>query len=61
MVGRGLRRAFIALVCSASGAALAHHTYTMFDPTKPQTLAGTVAKFEWTNPHAYIWVYVPSK
>ena len=23
-------------------------------------VAGTVAKIEWTNPHAFVWVYVPN-
>ncbi len=35
-------------------AILAHHSFAMFDQTKPVTLAGTVTAFEWTNPHAYI-------
>ena len=54
----------IALVAAAGlaalglgGAALAHHSYSMFDTTRPSSLEGTVAKFEWTNPHAFIWLY----
>src|SRR5688572_2622017 len=39
--------------------AMAHHSYAVFDLTKRLTVAGTVAKFEWTNPHSYLWVYVP--
>jgi hypothetical protein len=38
---------------------MAHHSYAVFDVTKRLTVAGTVAKFEWTNPHSYLWVYVP--
>jgi hypothetical protein len=34
--------------------ALAHHSFAMFDYTNRVTLMGTVTKFEWTNPHAYI-------
>ena len=48
------------LYCAAT-AALAHHSYSMFDYDHHLTLSGTVAKFEWKNPHAYLWVYVPSK
>jgi hypothetical protein len=48
------------LMSGVAGTALAHHTYSMHDITKRVTVSGTVAKFEWTNPHAYIWVYVPS-
>jgi hypothetical protein len=39
--------------------AMAHHTYSMYDLTKHLTVSGTVAKFEWRNPHAFIWMYVP--
>ena len=34
--------------------AAAHHSFAMFDNTRSITLRGTVAKFQWTNPHAYI-------
>lgn len=34
--------------------AFAHHSFAMFDHTRSVTLKGTVAKFQWTNPHAYI-------
>ena len=39
--------------------AFAHHSFAMFDTTKPVTLVGTVTAFEWTNPHAYIELDVP--
>jgi hypothetical protein len=41
-------------------AAWAHHSYAMFDGTKTLTVHGTVAKIEWSNPHVYVWVYVPN-
>ena len=41
------------------GPAVAHHSYSMFDASKPLSMAGTVAKLEWTNPHAFIWLYAP--
>jgi len=40
--------------------AQAHHSFTMFDSTKTTTLVGTVTEFQWTNPHSYIEVDVPS-
>jgi hypothetical protein len=49
----------IGLACIAASA-LAHHSYSMFDMDKHQTVTGTVAKFERRNPHAYIWMYVPT-
>lgn len=36
----------------------AHHSYAMFDRDKQLTVDGVVAKFEWTNPHVFVWVYV---
>jgi hypothetical protein len=39
----------------------AHHSFSMFDQTKPITLSGTVTAFEWTNPHAYIEIDVPEE
>ena len=43
-----------ALILLAAGTALAHHSPILFDRTKKVTLAGTVAEFAWTNPHASI-------
>jgi len=37
----------------------AHHSNAaQFDSTKRVTLKGEIAKIEWTNPHAYIFVSV---
>lgn len=37
--------------------ALAHHSLTAeFDADRPVTVKGTIARIEWMNPHA--WVYV---
>ena len=35
-------------------AALAHHSYAMFDQQKTVVLDATVARFKWQNPHAFI-------
>ena len=43
----------------ASWSALAHHSFAMFDQSKPLTLTGTVKEFQWTNPHAFIHLDVP--
>jgi hypothetical protein len=48
------------LLAASIGTTQAHHTYAMFDRSKTQTLRGTVAKLEWTNPHVFVWLYVPS-
>jgi hypothetical protein len=57
---RNLLKWLIGLTASAMVLpAVAHHSYAVFDLKKRLTVAGTVAKFEWTNPHSYLWVYVP--
>jgi hypothetical protein len=52
------------LICWAAlalaGPCCAHHSFAMFDRTKTVTLRGTVKQFQWTNPHCFIQVLVPS-
>jgi hypothetical protein len=58
---RLFRVALVSLVAALSGAALAHHSTAMFEWGKEQTLDGTVDKFDWTQPHTFIWVNVPGR
>lgn len=46
----------IALLGMFSGAANAHHGVAGYDMTKTVTLHGTVAKFDWSNPHVVAYV-----
>jgi hypothetical protein len=46
------------VMLATGGVALAHHSLGMFDMQKSATIDGTVSKFEWTNPHAWVWVTV---
>src|SRR2546423_10689209 len=39
-------------------AASAHHSTAMYDSDHRVTINGTVKKFDWTNPHAFIFVEV---
>jgi hypothetical protein len=39
---------------AASGAALAHHSFAMFDQEHPMELSGTVTEFKFTSPHTFI-------
>jgi len=39
----------------------AHHSFAPFDLTQEKTITGTVSRFEWTNPHSWIWVDVPNE
>jgi hypothetical protein len=41
--------------------AAAHHSGAMFDNDKSVTLNGTVKAFQWTNPHCWIQMLVPTK
>jgi len=50
---------FAAGIFAGANVLTAHHSFAMFDTTKSTTLTGTVSKFEWTNPHAYIEIDVP--
>src|SRR6516165_2776694 len=38
--------------------AIAHHSTSMYDMANPVTVSGTVKRFEWTNPHAFVYLEV---
>jgi hypothetical protein len=54
-------RTLAAIGLTASCAALAHHSFAMFDQTRQLALQGTVREFQWTNPHAFIHIEVPEE
>jgi uncharacterized protein DUF6152 len=41
-----------------SAPVLAHHSTAMYNMATPVTVTGTVKKFEWTNPHAFVYLEV---
>jgi hypothetical protein len=43
----------------ASNAALAHHSFAMFDHENQIRVEGTVTEYKWQNPHVYIWLTAP--
>ena len=45
-------------VLVASRSARAHHSTAMYDMANPMTVKGEVKRFEWTNPHAFIFIDV---
>jgi hypothetical protein len=50
----------VALQLGLVASSQAHHSFTaVFDGTKPVTLAGTVTKFEFINPHGWVTLDVP--
>lgn len=51
-------RASMALLAAGAAATpiAAHHSFAMFDPSKPMRFEGTVKIFQWTAPHVIIWI-----
>jgi DNA/RNA endonuclease YhcR with UshA esterase domain len=50
-----------ALVIVTPARMAAHHSTSMYDMENPVTVTGTVKRFEWTNPHAFLFVEVKDK
>ena len=48
----------LAVAICASGVALAHHSFAMFDQENPVELEGVVQEFKFTSPHSYILLEV---
>jgi hypothetical protein len=48
----------LALGLSSTSAALAHHSFAMFDRSRTVTLSGSVTEFEYTNPHSWLHITV---
>jgi hypothetical protein len=52
--------AFLAVMATAGIPAYAHHSLAaVYDDKKPVTLKGAVTKFDWTNPHVFVFLEVP--
>ena len=55
------RRSFlggVAATFAAARMAVAHHSTAMYDTQHPVTVTGTVKRFQWINPHAFIYLDV---
>jgi hypothetical protein len=50
----------IAALSMAGASLFAHHSFAVFDMASEKTITGTVSKFEWTNPHTFIFVDAPN-
>src|SRR5712671_3476944 len=55
-VGRRLQylAGLLGFVLTTSVPVLAHHSFAVFDHTRTIAVNGTVTKFQWTNPHAFL-------
>jgi hypothetical protein len=60
----GKRKSFglsaLASVVFGSLPAAAHHSGAMFDSELVLTLKGTVARFDYVNPHSWLYINVPN-
>jgi len=55
--GGQVRRALMTLlVWSAATGARAHHSPALYDLQKTVTLTGNIVKYEWGNPHVYMFI-----
>ncbi len=52
--------AFAASLALLSNPTFAHHSTAEYDMTALTSVKGTVTQFEWSNPHAYIYIEVKS-
>jgi len=62
-----MSRKILALAGALTMAALlaapadAHHSFAMFDQGQVTSFRGTIKEFQWSNPHAVIWVVNDAK
>ena len=50
----------LAIVAALPTVVDAHHSYAMFDHTREVTLKGTVKEWQWTSPHTWLYLLVPT-
>lgn len=50
-----------ALFAAATGLAAGHHSAAAFDTTAQKVITGTVKKFDYTNPHTWVWIDVTNE
>jgi hypothetical protein len=48
------------MIAGLTGVTLAHHSFAAFDVTTEKVITGTIKKFDYTNPHTWVWVDVPN-
>ena len=59
-LNRWFPQVILAIAWLALGpAASAHPSTAMFEWGKEKSLAGTIERYEWTQPHTFLWVVVP--
>lgn len=56
MIRKAVPALLAGVLALAAPAALAHHSFAMFDASKNRTIRGTVAEFRWANPHVALFI-----
>src|ERR1700759_3090526 len=56
-----LMLSMVVLVAAIAGPAFAHHSFGRYDMTATSEIDGVVNKFEWSNPHSWLFVDVTTK
>lgn len=46
------------LLALGMSTSMAHHSAAVYVQGKKTTVSGTVKKWQWTNPHAFLWLVV---
>ena len=49
------------LITGGAGVAMAHHSAAIFDATQTKVITGTVKKFDYSNPHTWVWLDVTNE
>ena len=60
MTRRGLFLSVLGVLFAAR-TSRAHHSTAMYDMANPKTVKGAVKRFEWTNPHAFLFIEVKDR
>src|SRR5579863_7306060 len=51
----------VTLLTGGTSLAIAHHSAAAFDLTSDKVITGTVKKFDYSNPHTWVWLDVPNE
>jgi hypothetical protein len=50
------RRIFGWILLCAATPVVAHHSFAMYDSQHVVTITGVIKEFQWSNPHAIVWL-----
>ena len=46
------------MIAGGASVAMAHHSAAIFDASQTKVISGTVKKFDYSNPHTWVWLDV---